>query len=158
MPRVMPRPLFAPLAPVRVVLLVAGAVAVAACAPARPDGEVVGSSHTAIDAPAEHGDGGLAVDDGLPAGWRDELPKLGTLAASRGHGTGNWPATVYADLAGAKALDGEEDAPVGATLVEVHPSKHGELLFIMEKGEGGGRGVGRVGRALALPGCATPRG
>jgi hypothetical protein len=162
MPRSMPRPLLASSTPVRVVLLVAGVMAAAACAHSET-GDVVGSSHTAIDAPPGHGDDGAAVDDSLPAGWRDELPKLGRLDASRGHGTGNWPATVYADIAGAKALDGEEDAPAGATLVEVHPSKRGELLFIMQKRESGDGGSGarwqfRVhdvdGTLQAPPACA----
>ncbi len=137
----MPRPLNASSTPVRVFLLVAGVMAAAACAH-RDTGDVVGSSHTAIDAPTGHGDGGPAVDDSLPAGWRDELPKLGALGASRGHGTGNWPGTVYADIAGAKALNGEEDAAAGATLVEVHPSKLGELLFIMQKRDAGDGGSG----------------
>lgn len=139
----MPRPLLAPLTSVRAALLVASFVTAAAACAHQDSGEVIGSSHTAIDAPPEHGDGGPAASDPqLPAGWREQFPKLATLAVSRGHGTGTWPATVHADLAGAKALAGQEDAAGGSTLVEIHPSKRGELLFIMQKSDGADAGSG----------------
>jgi hypothetical protein len=104
-----------------------------ACAHEEPlDG--IGSSHTAMSAPPERADAGpTGSDPQLPARWRESFVHLGELGASRGHGTGDWPTSVYADASGARALNERETAPAGATLVAILPSKTGELLFIMQK-------------------------
>ena len=118
--------------------LLAGLVVPVACAHREDTGEVVGSSHTAIDAPPERADAGPGANDPqLPPGWREHFVQIGTLGASRGHGPGNWPTTVFADETAAKALRERDEAATGATLVSVHPSKAGELLFVMQKGADG---------------------